>query len=175
MLPSRSVRQAYDYVLINDDLDRTFGDLKAILAAERLKRERQVEMDAFVDGLLAANSLHFQAPDRQVPVVRSLAAQLRPGGRFVVVEYDADRGNPWVPHPFGYRSWERMALAAGLAGTRQIGRRRAGAPDRRRASACPSRPSQNASRRSIRGRYPGNPGPPTASTPAPTGPEVPMD
>ncbi len=46
--------QAYDYVLINDDLDRTFGDLKAILAAERLKRERQVEMDAFVDGLLAA-------------------------------------------------------------------------------------------------------------------------
>ena len=46
--------EAYDYVLVNDDLDRTFGDLKSILAAERLKRERQVEMDAFVDGLLAA-------------------------------------------------------------------------------------------------------------------------
>jgi SAM-dependent methyltransferase len=79
-----------------------------------------------LDGLVAANSLHFQAPDRQVPVVRSLAAQLRPGGRFVVVEYDADRGNPWVPHPFSYRSWEEMALAAGLAGTRQIGRVRSG-------------------------------------------------
>ena len=83
------------------------------------------ELDV-LDGLVAANSLHFLAPGRQVPVVRSLAAQLRPGGRFVVVEYDADRGNPWVPHPFSYRSWEGMALAAGLAGTRQIGRVRSG-------------------------------------------------
>ena len=86
------------------------------------------ELDALdgLDGLVAANSLHFQAPDRQVPVVRALAAQLRRGGRFVVVEYDADRGNPWVPHPFSYRSWERMAPAAGLAGTRRIGRVRSG-------------------------------------------------
>jgi SAM-dependent methyltransferase len=84
-----------------------------------------VEIDA-LDGLVAANSLHFVAPGRQVPVVRSLAALLRPDGRFVVVEYDADRGNPWVPHPFGYRSWEGMALAAGLAGTRRIGRVRSG-------------------------------------------------
>ncbi len=28
-------------MLVNDDLDRTFSDLKAILAAERLRRERQ--------------------------------------------------------------------------------------------------------------------------------------
>ena len=83
------------------------------------------EIDA-LDGLVAANSLHFAAPARQVAVVRSLAAQLRPGGRFVVVEYDADRGNRWVPHPFSYRSWEAMALAAGLVGTRQIGRVRSG-------------------------------------------------
>jgi guanylate kinase len=45
--------QAYDYVLINDDLDRTYGDLKAILAAERLRRERQIELGGFIDGLLA--------------------------------------------------------------------------------------------------------------------------
>ncbi|AWM87497.1 guanylate kinase [Microvirga sp. 17 mud 1-3] len=45
---------AYDYVLVNDDLDRTFGDLKSILAAERLRRERQVELGPFIDDLLAA-------------------------------------------------------------------------------------------------------------------------
>ena len=76
-----------------------------------------------LDGLVAANSLHFVARDRQVPVVRALAAQLRPGGRFVVVEYDADRGNPWVPHPFSYRSWERH----GLGGRAWSGRARSGA------------------------------------------------
>mgnify|MGYP002654476157 CR=1 FL=1 len=41
----------YDYVLINQDLDRTFDDLKAILTAERLKRDRQPQLSAFVRAL----------------------------------------------------------------------------------------------------------------------------
>jgi guanylate kinase len=46
--------EAYDYVLVNDDLDRTFGELKSILSAERLKRERQVELGGFIGDLLSA-------------------------------------------------------------------------------------------------------------------------
>ncbi|MET0746138.1 MAG: guanylate kinase [Microvirga sp.] len=46
--------QSYDYVLVNDDLGRTFDDLKAILASERLRRERQVDLGAFIDDLLGA-------------------------------------------------------------------------------------------------------------------------
>jgi SAM-dependent methyltransferase len=75
-----------------------------------------------LDGLVAANSLHYVARDRQIAVIRALAEHLRPDGRFVVVEYDADRGNPWVPHPFSYPSWERLAESAGLTGTRRLGR-----------------------------------------------------
>jgi guanylate kinase len=45
--------ESYDYVLVNDDLDRTFGELKAILAAERLRRERQIDLSSFVPALLA--------------------------------------------------------------------------------------------------------------------------
>jgi SAM-dependent methyltransferase len=75
-----------------------------------------------LDGLVAANSLHFVARDRQVQVVRQLASFLRPGGAFVVVEYDADRGNPWVPHPFSAATWERLAKEAGMIDTRRIGR-----------------------------------------------------
>jgi SAM-dependent methyltransferase len=75
-----------------------------------------------LDGLVAANSLHYVPRDRQVTAVRSLAAHLRPGAPFIVVEYDADRGNPWVPHPFSSLAWERLAAAAGLDETREIGR-----------------------------------------------------
>lgn len=75
-----------------------------------------------LDGLVAANSLHFVPRERQVDVVRTLAAHLRPGGAFVIVEYDADSGNPWVPHPFASASWELMAAAAGLLGTRPLHR-----------------------------------------------------
>lgn len=38
----------YDYVVINDDLDSAFDEVRAILAAERLKRERQTGLAAFV-------------------------------------------------------------------------------------------------------------------------------
>jgi guanylate kinase len=41
----------YDYVLVNDDLDQTFDRLTAILTAERLRRERQPQLSAFVRAL----------------------------------------------------------------------------------------------------------------------------
>src|SRR5262249_48395709 len=43
----------YDYVVINRDLDQTFADVAAILAAQRVKRERQTGPSDFVRGLQA--------------------------------------------------------------------------------------------------------------------------
>ena len=81
-----------------------------------------------LDGLVAANSLHFVARDRQVEAIRGLAAHLRPGGAFVVVEYDADRGNPGCRTRSAPASWD----AAGHRG--RAGRR---ADDRPRPEPVP--------------------------------------
>jgi guanylate kinase len=43
----------YDYVVINHDIEQAFGDLRAILAAERLKRDRQIGLSEFVRKLQA--------------------------------------------------------------------------------------------------------------------------
>lgn len=43
----------YDYVVINRDVNQAFADVKAILAAERLKRERRPGLSDFVRGLQA--------------------------------------------------------------------------------------------------------------------------
>ena len=43
----------YDYVIVNRDIDRAFEEVKAILAAERLKRARQPGLYDFVRGLQA--------------------------------------------------------------------------------------------------------------------------
>ncbi len=43
----------YDYVLINDDIDRCERDLEHILEAERMKRQRRVGLEDFVSGLRA--------------------------------------------------------------------------------------------------------------------------
>jgi guanylate kinase len=43
----------YDYVVVNHTIEDAFADVRAILAAERLKRERQTGLSAFVRGLQA--------------------------------------------------------------------------------------------------------------------------
>jgi guanylate kinase len=42
----------YDYVLVNDDMDRCLGDVRSIVAAERLRRSRQLGLTDFVRGLI---------------------------------------------------------------------------------------------------------------------------
>jgi len=44
----------YDYVVVNFDVDRSVAAVRAILAAERLRRERLTGLKGFVQGLLAA-------------------------------------------------------------------------------------------------------------------------
>jgi len=44
----------YDYVLINDDVDGCFDEVRAILRAERLKRRRQIGLIGFARDLIRA-------------------------------------------------------------------------------------------------------------------------
>ena len=67
------------------------------------------------DGVLAANTpaLRRRPRSRRCGAIRF---SIRPGGRLVVVEYDADRGNPWVPHPFSFETLANGGGAGGLRG-----------------------------------------------------------
>ena len=76
-----------------------------------------------LDGIVMANALHFQRKRRKGDVLRLVHGCLRPGGRLLVVEYNTDRGSLWVPHPFSYETWERIAAEYGFSGTRQLSAR----------------------------------------------------
>ena len=46
----------YDYVIVNDDLGRAYDQVRAILTAERLRRERRPGLEPFVSSLLEQRS-----------------------------------------------------------------------------------------------------------------------
>jgi ubiquinone/menaquinone biosynthesis C-methylase UbiE len=68
-----------------------------------------------LDGIVMANALHFfRRKERPLQAVRR---HLRPGGRFLLVEYNTDQGNPWVPHPLSYETWLTLARHVGFQHT----------------------------------------------------------
>jgi len=65
-----------------------------------------------------ANSLHFV--EDKLPVLALVRGYLKHGGRLVLVEYDSDRGNTWVPHPMTFETWSAIATDAGFLDTRRL-------------------------------------------------------
>ena len=73
---------------------------------------------ADLDGIVMANSLHFV--DDKIPVVALVRGYLRSGGRLLLVEYDSDHGNPYVPHPMTFETWRSIAAEAGFVDTQRL-------------------------------------------------------
>jgi SAM-dependent methyltransferase len=75
-----------------------------------------------LDGILMANSLHFVESQREF--LSRCGAALAPPGRFLIVEYDTDTANPWVPHPVSLASLSRLAGEVGFRRVQKLGSRR---------------------------------------------------
>jgi ubiquinone/menaquinone biosynthesis C-methylase UbiE len=71
-----------------------------------------------LDGIIMANVLHYFRD--KPPVLARLYSYLKPGGRLIMIEYDTDRGNQWVPYPLTYGQWETLAGKHGFVDTRLL-------------------------------------------------------
>ena len=74
-----------------------------------------------LDGIVMANSLHFVRLKGEV--VQMVRGNLKPGGRLIMVEYNTDGGNTWVPYPMSYETWAEMAKRSGFGETRKLSAR----------------------------------------------------
>jgi ubiquinone/menaquinone biosynthesis C-methylase UbiE len=71
-----------------------------------------------LDGVVMANSLHFH---KQKEGILALVQQyLKPGARLILVEYNTDQGNTWVPYPLAYPTWEKLAERNGYIETKLL-------------------------------------------------------
>jgi ubiquinone/menaquinone biosynthesis C-methylase UbiE len=74
----------------------------------------------WLDGIVMANALHFLKHAEKDRTLQRMLGYLRPGGRFILVEYNVDRGNIWVPYPLSYPAWESIAAHNGFILTRLL-------------------------------------------------------
>ncbi len=65
-----------------------------------------------LDGILMANSLHFHRNKEKV--LRHIRSFLKWSGRLLLVEYNVESGNPWVPYPLSFDTFYSLARRAGF-------------------------------------------------------------
>lgn len=113
-------------------VDRVAAELPAAVGASPAAGARIVPIVADftrpqpfsdLDGVIMANSLHFVDSGDQERVVGQVARWLRPGGSFLLVEYDETKGTSWVPFPVPPGRFSQIARKAGLGEPRALGRR----------------------------------------------------
>ena len=80
--------------------------------------EREMALTTF-DGIVMANALHYAADP--IPVLENVLKHVKPGGAFILIEYDSDKPNPpWVPYPISWNKFQELAPKVGLQAPEKI-------------------------------------------------------
>jgi hypothetical protein len=72
-----------------------------------------------LDGVVLANALHFVGPKKLF--LKQLKKMLKSSGRVIIVEYDMNKPNEWVPYPVSFADLEKLAQEAGFGATVRLG------------------------------------------------------
>ena len=81
--------------------------------------ENQVLSYRDMDGILIANTLHYISD--QPGFIQRIKPWLKKDGRLVLIEYDTERSNTWVPYPLTFAKAEKLLLEAGFKQVSKIG------------------------------------------------------
>ena len=97
---------------LRDEMIRRFPETYLYLLEGDIRRPPELPP---LDGIVAANSLHYVDRTQQAPTLRHWSTLLKPAGRIVLVEYDSNNPNQWVPYPISFDRLGTLARDADLS------------------------------------------------------------
>ncbi len=75
-----------------------------------------------LNGILMANSIHYV--QHKEKFLQHLKTYLQPDAYLLMVEYDMNIPNPWVPYPLGFSAMQQLLTHNGFSAPEKINERR---------------------------------------------------
>lgn len=113
LLPDKSIVYAID--------KKSFAFSNQNIHFSHLDFEKEFLSLPPLNGLMMANSLHFIK--NKLPLLQKLKMYLKPGGAFLLIEYNTEKGNRWVPYPLSFSSAITLFKQAGFTFIEKINER----------------------------------------------------
>lgn len=103
------------YAIDQDNTDLSEISNRSTVQVKKIRKnftDKDLSMER-CDGILMANALHYV--EDKITFIRQMKPWLTKNGTWIIVEYERDSANSWVPYPVRFQELKKIMMECGFA------------------------------------------------------------